>query len=143
MDCENNRLRLKLHSQKLLYSKNRSLCRIFWFVLILSCQISLIYIFFKLEQFWQSPEQLRGKKSKGSKEGDIFSLGIILLEIITRSYPYHIERKSMKPKEIVSKIIDRKCQPKFRPQINQELQNSHEALITIIKKFVYLCRNLS
>lgn len=37
---------------------------------------------------WTAPEHLDNIKFPRSKEGDVFSYGIILQEIITRGYPY-------------------------------------------------------
>ncbi|CAD5119279.1 DgyrCDS7907 [Dimorphilus gyrociliatus] len=87
-----------------------------------------------IKRFWQSPEQLRGKKPKGSKEGDIYSFGIILLEIITRKYPFYLEREYMRPKQIIAAIIDKKRTPKFRPKIVEKFQNTHKLITEIITK---------
>lgn len=45
-----------------------------------------------LELLWTAPELLRMKRAlvKGSQKGDVFGLGIIIQEIITRTMPYEM-----------------------------------------------------
>ena len=47
-------------------------------------------------QYWLAPEHLRSKRATGTQKGDIYSFGIILSEIITRSEPY--ENINLEPK---------------------------------------------
>lgn len=44
-----------------------------------------------MRYYWTAPEHLRSRNphSSGSKRGDIYALGIILSEILTRKEPYH------------------------------------------------------
>ena len=44
---------------------------------------------------WVAPEYLRTPTLKMSKEGDVYSSGIIVLEITTRSLPFESERLKM------------------------------------------------
>lgn len=62
------------------------------------------------ELFWTAPEHLREKqpeKTIGSKKGDIYSFGIILQEVITRSGPYEMteregrKKESLNPEQII------------------------------------------
>lgn len=45
-----------------------------------------------LELLWTAPELLRMNRApvKGSQKGDVFGLGIIIQEIITRTMPYEM-----------------------------------------------------
>lgn len=45
-------------------------------------------ILFILELFWRAPELIQKDYSKKSKEGDVYSYGIIISEILTREDPY-------------------------------------------------------
>ncbi|CAD5118083.1 DgyrCDS6821 [Dimorphilus gyrociliatus] len=69
---------------------------------------------------WTAPEILRTSKSKFSMEcsqkGDVFSFGIIVQEIVLRSYPYSIERDTQSVEDIIKKIIEG-CKPVTRPLI--------------------------
>ena len=46
-------------------------------------------------QLWSAPEYLRQPDLVPSKEGDIYSAGIIVQEILTRSVPFENERSHM------------------------------------------------
>ncbi|XP_057309237.1 atrial natriuretic peptide receptor 1-like isoform X2 [Hydractinia symbiolongicarpus] len=67
---------------------------------------------------WQAPELLKHTNSGAkSKEGDSYSYGIILSEIISRDDPY--AEYEMEPKEIVSNVQAR-LDPPFRPKILED-----------------------
>ena len=67
------------------------------------------------EKLWVAPEHQRGK-SNGSQEGDIYSLGIIISEIISREEPFSHDREYLTVREILYKI--QFCEnPPFRPAI--------------------------
>ena len=50
---------------------------------------------FQTESLWVAPELLRDPKRNLTKEGDIYSVGIIMKEIATREGPYDAESKYM------------------------------------------------
>lgn len=80
------------------------------------------------ELFWTAPEHLREKqpeKTNGSRKGDIYSLGIILQEIITRTGPFELTERAGRKKEDLNpeQIIDRIKMaqiPPFRPSVDQD-----------------------
>ena len=41
---------------------------------------------------WRSPEHLRSVDKAPTKEGDIYAVGIIMQEVITREEPFYAER---------------------------------------------------
>ena len=50
------------------------------------------------DMYWTSPELLRDNSHLGAtKKGDIYALGIIMCEILTKSPPYH-ENTKLAPK---------------------------------------------
>ncbi|XP_071947414.1 atrial natriuretic peptide receptor 2-like [Antedon mediterranea] len=62
---------------------------------------------------WTAPELLRQEiPIKGSQKGDIYSLAIILYEIVSQNNPYAIYEKS--PKEVIRLVMKRE-EPPFRP----------------------------
>ncbi|XP_077988259.1 atrial natriuretic peptide receptor 2-like [Glandiceps talaboti] len=72
---------------------------------------------------WRAPELLDATSScRGTQAGDVYSFGIILQEIVTRSGPFvsnedDFERQILSPKEIVERVY-RKLKPSFRPQVD-------------------------
>ena len=46
---------------------------------------------------WTAPELLRTNNNAGSQEGDIYSLGIIGSELVTRKPVYDLENRTEKP----------------------------------------------
>ncbi|XP_066919566.1 atrial natriuretic peptide receptor 2-like isoform X4 [Clytia hemisphaerica] len=69
---------------------------------------------------WQAPELLKSTSSDDkdgkTKEGDIYSFGIILSEILTREDPYY--DYEMEPKDIIKNVRARH-EPPFRPKVNE------------------------
>ena len=49
------------------------------------------------EMLWTAPELLRANNNVGSQEGDIYSLGIIGSELVTRKSVYNLENRKEKP----------------------------------------------
>ncbi|XP_041481819.1 atrial natriuretic peptide receptor 1-like [Lytechinus variegatus] len=66
---------------------------------------------------WRAPEHLRDPSMSPSKEGDIYALGIIMLEIGTRCGPFDEERKIMDTDEILKKLRSTGSEPPFRPVV--------------------------
>ncbi|CAP29890.1 Protein CBG10474 [Caenorhabditis briggsae] len=58
----------------------------------------------KTDRLWTAPELLRNDDLLGSREGDIYSLGIISAELITRSSVFGLENRKEDPEEIVYKL---------------------------------------
>ncbi|XP_033625132.1 atrial natriuretic peptide receptor 1-like [Asterias rubens] len=70
---------------------------------------------------WIAPELLREPKLSMTKEGDIYSIGIVMKEIVTREGPYDAESKYMDMAEILEKIrAPPEHGPVFRPRESEE-----------------------
>lgn len=54
---------------------------------------------------YMSPERLEGKPY--NFKGDIWGLGLVLLECLTGVYPYHAAAASGVPLEIIAQVSDR------------------------------------
>lgn len=50
---------------------------------------------------WSSPEHLRNDDMIGSREGDVYSFGIISAELITRSSAFDLENRKEDAEEII------------------------------------------
>ncbi|XP_077987402.1 atrial natriuretic peptide receptor 1-like [Glandiceps talaboti] len=70
---------------------------------------------------WRAPELLRNRQqTKGSQKADVYSFGVILQEIITRSCPYDHEMAELciPLRDIINRV--RRCEePPFRPHVGQ------------------------
>nr|KAI8750182.1 atrial natriuretic peptide receptor 1-like [Biomphalaria glabrata] len=65
---------------------------------------------------WVAPELLR-HGGKPTPQGDVYSLAIIMSEMLTREEPYSNDKEYLTIKEVLSKIIE--CQdPPFRPAVS-------------------------
>ncbi|WKY09207.1 hypothetical protein Q1695_001960 [Nippostrongylus brasiliensis] len=53
------------------------------------------------DQLWTAPEILRSSDGTTSKEGDIYSFGIICAQVITRSAPWDLDNRKETPEEII------------------------------------------
>ncbi|XP_060068241.1 atrial natriuretic peptide receptor 1-like [Ylistrum balloti] len=82
---------------------------------------------------WTCPEILRSDKIYDKQKGDIYSLGIIIKEVFTRSGPY-TEYPFLTPHEIIMRVRDRVSRTApFRPMISAELRESPD-LQTLIEE---------
>ncbi|UMM35480.1 hypothetical protein L5515_008082 [Caenorhabditis briggsae] len=54
-----------------------------------------------MDRLWTAPELLRNDDIMGSREGDVYSLGIISAELITRSSVFDLENRKEDAEEIV------------------------------------------
>uniref|UniRef100_A0A0N4ZZH4 guanylate cyclase n=1 Tax=Parastrongyloides trichosuri TaxID=131310 RepID=A0A0N4ZZH4_PARTI len=85
------------------------------------------------DKLWMAPEHLRNDDSVSSQEGDIYSLGIIFSEIITKGSPWDLENRDESVQELIY-LIKRGSFPLIRPEI--EPYNGMEinpAMITLVK----------
>nr|XP_006813675.1 PREDICTED: atrial natriuretic peptide receptor 1-like [Saccoglossus kowalevskii] len=75
-------------------------------------------------KFWTAPELLRNPyiMDKGTPEGDTYSMGIILHEIVTRAEPYHYYCE-MTPKEVIDQVKVAR-NPPFRPEVPSEMRST-------------------
>ncbi|XP_030833903.1 LOW QUALITY PROTEIN: atrial natriuretic peptide receptor 1-like, partial [Strongylocentrotus purpuratus] len=86
------------------------------------------------KSLYVAPELHRDPKRGPTKEGDIYSVGMLMGEVATRQGPYEAESKNMELSEIVDKI---KCPPSgslsqpFRPQVAGE--NVDSSISELIK----------
>ncbi|XP_072021369.1 atrial natriuretic peptide receptor 1-like [Amphiura filiformis] len=66
---------------------------------------------------WKAPEMLRDPNRPPTKDGDIYSAGMILLEISTRIPPFENERMNLGLEEILNKL-KQVTDPPLRPFVN-------------------------
>ncbi|XP_057293678.1 retinal guanylyl cyclase 2-like [Hydractinia symbiolongicarpus] len=64
---------------------------------------------------WTAPENINYQKPKMSKEGDVYSFGIIMSEIINRLPPFSTYAQ-YKTRDYVH-FVNRRCIPPFRPHV--------------------------
>ena len=69
------------------------------------------------DKLWTAPEHLRSGEHKGSVNGDIYSLGIIISEILSRDEPYSNDKEYLTIREILYKIQFSE-NPPFRPAVS-------------------------
>lgn len=70
---------------------------------------------------YMSPEQINGK---ASHQSDLFSIGIILYELLTGEHPYVIYKKTNSPLEIINCIMQNEYRPISTSLVNVlELEN--------------------
>ncbi|KAK3714134.1 hypothetical protein RRG08_016296 [Elysia crispata] len=65
---------------------------------------------------WCAPEVLRSHVKGGNREADIYSLGIILSEVISRECPFSAEKVYLTTSEILEKVRAQ-SNPPFRPSV--------------------------
>ena len=70
------------------------------------------------DELWTAPELLKVEKTpkRGSKEGDVFSYGIILQEIILQGLPYCLNTPHLMAEEIVKEVASGR-EPPYRPMM--------------------------
>ncbi|XP_076462188.1 atrial natriuretic peptide receptor 1-like [Babylonia areolata] len=80
---------------------------------------------YKRECLWKAPELLRAPALRcGSKEGDVYSFGIILSEMITRASPYEKELDFLTLDDILERVKEGGPNGSFRPSVEAELTSS-------------------
>ncbi|XP_062610157.1 atrial natriuretic peptide receptor 1-like isoform X1 [Saccostrea cucullata] len=80
---------------------------------------------------WTAPEILRSEKTIDKQKADIFSLGVILKEIFTRSGPY-TEYSFLRIKEIIDKVRSPVGgSPPFRPKLSVDVRQSQDLFALI------------
>ena len=74
------------------------------------------------DDLWAAPEILRQppKIGRGSKEGDVYSFGIILQEIMTESSPYSENHPDLDNEDIIKRVRSGE-RPPYRPVISTGL----------------------
>ncbi|XP_072021368.1 atrial natriuretic peptide receptor 1-like [Amphiura filiformis] len=79
---------------------------------------------------WKAPEILRDANRPPTKEGDIYSAGMVLLEITTRNPPFETERMNLGSEEILNKL-QQVSDPPFRPFVN--LNDGTQELMQLVQ----------
>ncbi|XP_077987526.1 atrial natriuretic peptide receptor 1-like [Glandiceps talaboti] len=85
--------------------------------------------------FWRAPELLRNVSvDQGTQKGDIYSFGIILQEIMTRSGPYETEltEQCLSPKAIIENVKGTAVPP-FRPKM-VSLSQTPDDIINLMER---------
>ncbi|XP_041460790.1 atrial natriuretic peptide receptor 1-like [Lytechinus variegatus] len=72
------------------------------------------------KMLWKSPEILRSPDQQPTQKGDIYSVGIIMQEIVSRARPFEEERNTMEIDEIIKKLKETNVPP-FRPKIDPQM----------------------
>ncbi|CAC5381930.1 ANPRA [Mytilus coruscus] len=80
---------------------------------------------------WTAPEVLRNEKVLDKQKADLFSLGIILKEVFTRSGPY-TEFPFLQPSDIIEKVREVPEGPVFRPLITVDFRKQNPDLFGVI-----------
>ncbi|CAL1291491.1 unnamed protein product [Larinioides sclopetarius] len=82
---------------------------------------------------WRAPELLRDPNARpsGTQKGDVYSFGIILYEIMSRSGPFGQTDKT--PSEIIKCVMRRDRNPPFRPRISK-LEDSFDCVIDCMQE---------
>ena len=87
-------------------------------------------------ELWTAPELLRREKTidRGSKEGDIYSYGIIVQEILLEGGPYCENVPTLDSAEIVEKVKLGKA-PLYRPSVDKCMCRTFT--LEVIKQSIY------
>ncbi|XP_046355726.2 atrial natriuretic peptide receptor 2-like [Haliotis rufescens] len=72
---------------------------------------------FKTDCLWRAPEHLRAKDLRGSREGDVYSFGIILQEVFSRDSPFGNETETLGIDVVLSKLKQGGSDP-LRPRFD-------------------------
>ncbi|CAI9733936.1 atrial natriuretic peptide receptor 2-like [Octopus vulgaris] len=72
------------------------------------------------DQFWTAPEHLREIIPGSSQKGDMYSFGIILYEIITRSGPYECD--TLETANVILNRIKKTEDPPLRPLLPEDFE---------------------
>ncbi|XP_048576337.1 atrial natriuretic peptide receptor 1 isoform X2 [Nematostella vectensis] len=70
-------------------------------------------------KLWTAPELLRAAdpRPRGTQKGDVYSFGIIVQELLTRSGPFDLSYYTNEPSDIIEKVT-RVESPPFRPKLS-------------------------
>ncbi|ELU13548.1 hypothetical protein CAPTEDRAFT_146841 [Capitella teleta] len=69
---------------------------------------------------WTAPELLRLGSTKplyGTQNGDVYSFGIILQEILHRALPFFVGSSTMTPREVIERVMEPPKEGPYRPEI--------------------------
>ncbi|CAK4081698.1 unnamed protein product [Aphanomyces euteiches] len=81
----------------------------------------------KSQNEWNAPEVLQGLPM--TQKVDVYSMGIVLMELDTRKLPFLEERKSMKYLELLLRITTGTIRPQLSPECPPQLREIIEACI--------------
>lgn len=81
------------------------------------------------KMFWRAPELLDKESSKKTKEGDTYSYGIIISEILSREDPY--AETGLDAKDIIQ-LVNKRDDPPFRPQVKED--NYDKRIVALMKQ---------
>ena len=74
--------------------------------------VQIISFFLWFQRFYRAPELFqKDKQINVTTKCDIYSLGIVMWQMLTRESPYHEEHED--PHVIIYQIVTRKLRPKF------------------------------
>ncbi|XP_033732964.1 atrial natriuretic peptide receptor 1-like [Pecten maximus] len=82
------------------------------------------------KMLWTAPEILRspGEFPRGSQKGDVYSYGIILQEILTKSEPYSCSLEE--PNQIITRVKEVE-HPPYRPKVSQD--SADESILDLMR----------
>ncbi|KAL5004738.1 hypothetical protein ScPMuIL_018194 [Solemya velum] len=87
--------------------------------------------------FWTAPENIDDIHPRSSQKGDIYSLGIILFELLYRTQAY--DTTLYTPEEIIGFVVSAICIPPFRPDIEKEQTNDLDKRVDEVTSLMAEC----
>ncbi|ESP02582.1 hypothetical protein LOTGIDRAFT_138137 [Lottia gigantea] len=94
--------------------------------------VGLRYLYSYIKKDKLSQEYINGKCNYFTKEGDVYSFGIILQEILTRDSPFSLETSELGAKDVLMKVKENSGEP-FRPKVDHVSPNTSD-MLTLMKK---------